>query len=115
MHRSAIDTDHIEVGGDGGRAVGWSFQQAVAQIEMPRQDARRDRQRVDAGIEHTETAGLPYPLLTRMPAADILFPADIAAADMAFGEPVARRSEHGGAARMPRGQSRRPGDGGEPG
>src|SRR3546814_801793 len=81
MHRGAIDTDHLEVGGDGGRAVGWNFQQAVAQIEMPRQDARRDRQRVDAGIEHTETAGLPYPLLTRMPAADILFPDDIDAAE----------------------------------
>src|SRR3546814_17900477 len=81
MHRGAIDTDHLEVGGDGGRAVGWNFQQAVAQIEMPRQDARRDRQSVDAGIEHTETAGIPYPLLTRMPAADILFQDDIDAAE----------------------------------
>src|SRR3546814_1862069 len=76
---------------------------------MPRQDARRDRQRVDAGIEHTETAGLPYPLLTRMPAADILFPDDIDAADMAFGEPGARRSDAGGVARMPRGEDRRRG------
>src|SRR3546814_19475997 len=45
MHRGAIDTDHLEVGGDGGRAVGWNFQQAVAQIEMPRQDARRSEER----------------------------------------------------------------------
>src|SRR3546814_15419455 len=80
---------------------------------MPRQDARRDRQRVDAGIEHTETAGLPYPLLTRMPAADILFPDDIDAADMAFGEPGARRRDAGGLARMPRGEERRRGGFGE--
>src|SRR3546814_3782430 len=58
---------------------------------MPRQDARRDRQRIDAGIEHPETAGLPDPLLTRMPAADILLPDDIDAAALAFGEPGARR------------------------
>src|SRR3546814_11101720 len=100
MHRSAIDTDHIEVGGDGGRAVGWNFQQAVAQIEMPRQDARRDRQRVDAGIEHTDTAGLPYPLLTRLPAADTLFPADLEPAAMAFREQGAPRRAAGGVGRM---------------
>src|SRR3546814_8552902 len=81
---------------------------------MPRQDARRDRQRIDAGIEHPETAGLPDPLLTRMPAADILLPDDIDAADMAFGEPGARRSDAGGVARMPRGEERRRGGLGEP-
>src|SRR3546814_20316944 len=81
---------------------------------MPRQDARRDRQRIDAGIEHPETAGLPDPLLTRMPAADILLPDDIAAADMAFGEPGARRGDAGGVARMPRGEERSGGGFGEP-
>src|SRR3546814_17846763 len=81
MHRSAVDTDHLEFGGDRRGAVGRNFQQAVAQIEMPRQDARRDRQRVDAGVEHADTAGLPSPLLARLPPADILFPDNTDPAD----------------------------------
>src|SRR3546814_18455625 len=59
MHRSAVDNDHLEFGGDRRGAVGRNFQTAVAQIEMPRPDARSERQRVDAGGQHDETDGAP--------------------------------------------------------
>src|SRR3546814_20620242 len=96
MHRSAVDTDHLEFGGDRRGAVGRNFQQAVAQIEMPRQDARRDRQRVDDGVEHAETAGPPYQLWARQAPADITLPDNNDAADMAVAQSCARWGAAGG-------------------
>ncbi len=50
--------------------------------EHRRQDVGRDRQRVDAGIEHAETAGAPDPVLVRMPAAHVFLPVDRRRADL---------------------------------
>jgi hypothetical protein len=69
--------DEGQAGGDRRLFVGWIEQVGARDEQRHRQDAGRDRQRVDPGIEHAEAARLPDPFLPRMPFAHILEPADV--------------------------------------
>ena len=69
---------------------------------------RDDRQRVDAGIEDAEAAGLPDPFLVRMPLATSSFQITLHAVDRRRGEKVLGRFDGGRIARMPAGKERHP-------
>ena len=56
------------------------------------EDFRRDREGVDAGIEHAEPARLPDPLLAGMPFVDVLMPVDRERLDPLAGERFAAAS-----------------------
>ncbi|SBV31554.1 protein of unknown function [uncultured Sphingopyxis sp.] len=65
------------------------------------EDRGHDRQRVYAGIEDAEAAGVEDPFLPRMPAADIFLPPDMRRANPLVAQPVARRGDPRRLARMP--------------
>jgi hypothetical protein len=58
-------------------AVGGKEKISRTEMHWHRQNVGHDRKRVDARIENTHTARLEDPVLTRMPAAHVLFPVDM--------------------------------------
>ena len=86
--------------GDRRIAVGGEIERGLAD-EHRRQDMSRDRQRVDAGIEHAEAAGLPDPFLVRVPAPHVLLPDDRRRLDPRRGQESLRRFDGRRVAGMP--------------
>ncbi len=67
-----------EVGRDGRLLVLGKFQQRALHRDFIGENFREHRQRVDAGIEHAETARLPDPALPGVPVVHVFFPGDLA-------------------------------------
>lgn len=97
----------MQVGGNRGVSVFREFQRRLGQEQCARQDMGDDRQRIDPGIEHAETARLPDPGLVRVPVADILFPDDMHAVDCRRGQKRLRRLHRRRITGMPAGKQRK--------
>ncbi|MNL37876.1 hypothetical protein D3C87_1600490 [compost metagenome] len=76
----------------------------MGEMKRLRHDARDDRQRVDARIEHAETTRLPDPGLPRMPVTNIFLPRNRSALDLALGKQCSRRFDACGTAGVPCGK-----------
>src|SRR5258706_2816552 len=84
-----LNVGEIKRGCDGRVAIFWEGERGVVEEEGVRQDARQDRQRVDARVEHAEPARLEDPGLARVPNPDILLPGNGDRARGVGGEKVA--------------------------
>ena len=77
------------------------LEQCAFDADFLGKDLGEQRQRVDARIEHAETARLPDPALARMPLVHVFLPDDPAARQLAIAQVFARGVDARGAARMP--------------
>ena len=81
-------------------AIGvWAFSGKLSSADANEQsageDGGRDREGVDARVEHAEPARLPDPLLARMPFMDVLVPDDPHLGDALAGQRLGRGSDGG--------------------
>ena len=104
-HRQPVRRPEVDLGGDRRIAVFRKIERSRSD-EHRRQDMRRDRQRIDAGIENAKTARAPDPVLVRMPAAHIFLPVDRRRVDFGGGKKGARGFHGGRVTRMPAGEKR---------
>ncbi len=107
-HQRARRPVHADLASDGRLAIGGKVQFGAGDVDRDGQDLGQDREGVDRGIEDAESAGLPDPLLARVPDAHVLFPLDADRADGLVRQPCLGRRDRGRLARVPGGEQAQP-------
>ena len=93
-----------ERGGDGRVAAGGIDKLRAFDEDRLGRDLGQDRQRVDAGVEDAEIAGVPNPLMARVETSHVLSPVDREAAQLGAGKPRLGDLDGGVVLRTPGGE-----------